>query len=301
LAAVAKHTIEAAAVRSGVPRLARRRLRGRTLILAYHNVIDTRRPSTGDASLHIELSRFQDHLDVIERLCDVIPPTALEMARRSGLRPQLIITFDDAYRGAVRLALPELKRRNLPATVFVAPGFVPDRTFWWDDVARNLGGLSASNRLLALEQLRGRDAIARHRWAAATVAGIPPDERCATIDELNDAVATGPVLLGSHTWSHPNLARATPEELTEELSRPLEWLREAFPRTHIAWLSYPYGLETPQVRVAARGAGYACGLRVSGGWIPRHGVDPLALPRLNVPAGLSASGLALRLSGLLAS
>jgi hypothetical protein len=42
------------------------------------------------------------------------------------------------------------------------------------------------------------------------------------------------------------------------------------------------------------------GFLVDGGWLPPRPDNLFALPRLNVPAGLSADGLALRLSGLFA-
>jgi peptidoglycan/xylan/chitin deacetylase (PgdA/CDA1 family) len=106
-------------------------------------------------------------------------------------------------------------------------------------------------------------------------------------------------MLGSHTWSHPNLCRATPTELASELEQSKRWISERFPKSAIPAISYPYGLESPAVKAAAEGAGYTMGFRVDGGWLPKTVKDSFALPRLNVPAGLSADGLALRLSGLL--
>ena len=114
-------------------------------------------------------------------------------------------------------------------------------------------------------------------------------------------MTSGPVSLGSHTWSHPNLTRSSPDELADELGRPLAWLREHFAEASLPAISYPYGLESEAVRAAARDAGYSLGFRVDGGWIPEPAGDRFALPRLNVPAGLSANGLALRLAGFFAA
>jgi peptidoglycan/xylan/chitin deacetylase (PgdA/CDA1 family) len=102
--------------------------------------------------------------------------------------------------------------------------------------------------------------------------------------------------LGSHTWSHPNLTRLTDAELAEELTRPLGWLRERFPRV-IPWLTYPYGLTDERVARATGRARYEAALRVDGGWF---GPSParFSLPRFNVPAGLSSAGFRLRLAGL---
>ena len=85
--------------------------------------------------------------------------------------------------------------------------------------------------------------------------------------------------------------------MTEELDRPLAWLRERFERV-IPWLSYPYGRWSDSVAAAARRAGYRAALRVDGGWY-RGGVGDLySVPRLNVPAGVSGNGFSLRLGGL---
>jgi peptidoglycan/xylan/chitin deacetylase (PgdA/CDA1 family) len=100
--------------------------------------------------------------------------------------------------------------------------------------------------------------------------------------------------VASHTWSHPNLSALNEDALGAELRRPLDWLRERFAGVP-AWIAYPYGLASNTVREAARAAGYDAGFMVAGGWIERAGGDALAQPRLNIPAGLSTSGLRLRL------
>ncbi|HLL48347.1 MAG TPA: polysaccharide deacetylase family protein [Longimicrobiaceae bacterium] len=104
----------------------------------------------------------------------------------------------------------------------------------------------------------------------------------------------------AHTWSHPNLAALGPEELEEEMVRPLRWLRERFTGV-LPWLTYPYGLTSPAVEEAARRAGYEGAFRVEGGWMPRGGAGarPHALPRANVPAGASLEHFEMRTSGLL--
>lgn len=286
-------------MRSGVAPLSRRRYRARTLVLAYHNVAEA--SSGGDASLHIPLARFLDHLDVIQALAEVVP-ISRALDEWHGGPPRVVLTFDDAYRGTVRHGLRELKRRGLPATVFVAPEYVPDGEFWWDLVARTHPvGLTNELRRRALGEWRGRDDLVRRAVGADSRPAAAPssEQRCASLEELT-AIAGDGFTLGSHTWSHPNLAQATDSELAAELQRPLAWLRERFAGAAIPWLTYPYGISSPRVEAAAQTAGYVGAFRVDGGWLPKHPRNVFALPRFNVPAGLSPDGLALRLSGLLA-
>ena len=286
---------------AGLGRLGVRRavVRGNTLILAYHNVVaDAARPD-GDLPLHIRFSSFCDHLDVLQELCHVVP--LQDLAAPAGSRPRAIITFDDAYRGAVINALPELARRGLPSTMFVPPAYLGGRTFWWDDAARAIGGgLPPDLRERALEAWRGREDDVRRGIPGMAEAAARAEHalQCCTLEELRSAVRAGPVSVGSHTWTHPNLTRLAAPELADELRRSLAWLREQFPAALIPFLTYPYGLVSGEVRGAAITAGYRGAMLVMGGWTGAE-FDQFAIPRKNVPAGLSANGLALRLTGLL--
>ena len=85
--------------------------------------------------------------------------------------------------------------------------------------------------------------------------------------------------------------------MARELTRSLEWLTHRFASV-VPWLAYPYGLGSPEIGRAAAEAGYRGAFGISGGWLPRTDPDAFDLPRLNVPAGVSLHGLALRLGGL---
>jgi hypothetical protein len=67
----------------------------------------------------------------------------------------------------------------------------------------------------------------------------------------------------------------------------------------VPWIAYPYGLFDSNVEKAARAAGYEAALGISGGWFARVPTDRFALPRVNVPPGMSTRGLALRAAGIL--
>jgi peptidoglycan/xylan/chitin deacetylase (PgdA/CDA1 family) len=269
---------------------------GRALILAYHNVVPDEAPRAGDSPLHLPVSAFARQLDLLAASCDVVPLQRM-FAYPPGHRLTVAITFDDAYRGALTLGAAELARRSLPATVFVPTGMLDDRTFWWDDLARGESGLPPALRERALVELQGKDAAIRAA-AGAPVSMLPTYMRTATLAELGRTVTMFGFTLGAHTWGHPNLAALPPEELGPELERPLPWLREHFPMATIPWIAYPYGLATPSVHAAAAAAGYAGGLRVEGGWFRPDQISAFAVPRLNVPSGVTLNGFALRLAGL---
>lgn len=296
---VLKRGFEIALVRSGVARYTRAGLRSRSLVLAYHNVVPDGATPGADTSLHLPRSRFAAQLDTLARTHEVVPLKELAEPGRGGEHPRVAITFDDAYRGAVTAGVEELARRGLPATIFVAPHFVGGRSFWWDAVPAPPTMSPNAFRSQVLQALRGEDATVR-QWAnEAGIRTVVADSYAvaATEDELRTAVRHPGITLGSHTWSHPNLAGLDPAELEAELKRPLRWLQERFDAT-IPWLTYPYGLSSPVVERAAADAGYHGALRVSGGWWPSSPANLHSLPRFNVPAGLSDNGFRLRISGL---
>ncbi|HEX7090790.1 MAG TPA: polysaccharide deacetylase family protein [Longimicrobiales bacterium] len=295
-----KASLEAVLMGCGAAALARRLSTGRGCVLAYHNIVPEGEEPAGDRSLHLPVQQFRAQLDHLVETHEVVPLDALlRPPDRPPRRPRVAITFDDAYRGAITCGVAELRARGLPATVFVAPAFVGGRSFWWDSLASGPEGLDAELRAHALAGLRGVDSEIR-RWAAqAGIAQttVPAHARAASEEELACALQHPGLSLGSHTWSHPNLVRLLAAELAQELELPLRWLRERFERV-LPWLSYPYGMTSPAVEAAVARAGYAAALRVTGGLLPRRGMQRYALPRINIPAGSSRRGFALRAAGL---
>jgi peptidoglycan/xylan/chitin deacetylase (PgdA/CDA1 family) len=294
-----KPLLEWALLRADPAWRARGRIRGKALILAYHNIVPDDSTDWADPALHLPQSRFASQLDLLARTCEVVPLGEVLAGRRSEGRPLVAITFDDAYCGAVRLGAPLLVDRRLPATYFVAPGRLGGQSFWWD-VIRGRDGtpLDSNAREHILTTLQGKEERARS-WAQAdgTQGDVPAEGLTASEQDVDWLANLAGIDLGSHSWSHPNLATLSGEELEQELRMPADWIASKAERAQ-AVIAYPYGKSSAAVHDAARKAGYVAGLDISGGWLGTN--DPMGLPRLNVPGGLSIQGFALRLKGLLA-
>ena len=296
----ARPALKALAERLGVAvgRTLRGRLRGRSLILAYHNVVPDDTPPVGDLPNHLPLSHFRRQLDTLTRLVDVVP---LEdaLAVRPGAPPRVAITFDDAYVGAVTIGWPEVERRGLPATCFLNPGFIGGEAFWWDELA-GPDGLPPAIRRHVLSELAG-DTEAARVWAAsadqARRTDLPAVCTVVTETQLHRAAGAG-LRIGSHTWGHLNLTVVDPDRVAARLVEARRWIEARFSRAAFDGLAYPYGLWSPAVADATRAAGHRFGLAASGGWFDPARVDPYALPRVSIPAGLSDAGFALRVLGL---
>jgi len=296
-----KAVLEVGLVGSGIAALRLARLPRHSLVLAYHNVVPDDCPL---GTLHLARGTFAEQIEQLLRTCSIVPLEEIFTPRESAdRRLRVAITFDDGYRGAVTVGVAELARRGVPATLFIAPGFVGNGPYWWDSVTTHDGrDVDGELRDHAIRELRGEDRRVR-RWArdcGLDTRVVPDYALVASEEELRRAVRHPGITLASHTWSHRNLARLTGAELREELTRPLEWLRQRFTAV-IPWLSYPYGVGVRATEVAAVAAGYRAAVSLGNPWRSPDPGRAYAIPRLNVPSGLSLNGFALRTSGLIGS
>jgi len=279
--------------------MARYRIRGKRLILGYHGIIPSGQPPAGERTLFITQRDFAMQLDMLATQADVV---ALDRIDEEGDgRPRVAITFDDAYAGAVIQGVQELALRGLPATFFVVPGRLDGHVFWWDALAHATESLDPHVRDYALQKLNGSDERVR-AWAADAALSlnnsIPGYARTATLSELHAALRVPGITVGSHTWSHPNLASLDERELVAEITQSRDWLRAEFGHKALNWLAYPYGIDSGKVRHAVANASYAGALRIDGGWHRPADVSRYARPRLSIGSGFRLRGLRSRINGV---
>lgn len=298
-----KRTAQRGLLLAGVPRMLQLRHAGDTVVLAYHNIVPRGTAVVGDRPLHVEQDEFCAHLDALRETYDVVPlAAALEgPADAAPRRPRAVITFDDAYGGAVTCAVPEMVSRAMPATIFVTPSYLDGGAFWWDLLTPEDGdGLDPAFRERALTVQAGQGAriLADAAVASRALTELPSHARGACEADLLRAARQPGITLASHTWSHPNLAALPAGELPDELVRPLAWLRERVADV-LPCVSYPYGLASPAVERAAEAAGYRAGLLFESGWFGSHTQNRFAIPRVGVPPGMSVAGFRLRMTGVM--
>lgn len=291
-----RRAIERITVTAGVPRRALRRLSGKTLVLAYHNIVPSGERPIGDQSLHLMQRDFARQLDLLAEMVEVVGLDEIFSGSPEETEPRVAITFDDAYQGALTAGLEELRTRGFQATIFVAPGCL-GRTFWWDRLAASHGGgLPAETRDRALDRFRGREALIDEGLGRGADE-LPLHCHAVTESELQSAARIPGITLGSHSMTHPNLARADAKELVAELTDSRAWLAARFSVAR-PWIAYPYGRASEAVFEAGERLGYERGLLGAGGWFSALSTPSLSVPRLDVPAGVTADGFAARIAGL---
>jgi peptidoglycan/xylan/chitin deacetylase (PgdA/CDA1 family) len=290
-----------------LPQLRRWR-RVEAVVLAYHNVVPDGASVAGERSLHISLTRFRSHLDALRSrfrvvaLEDVVrnaigPDQVDQDERKAGGLPWIALTFDDAYRGTLELAIPELVERGMCATVFVPTGFVGKSSFWWDEVDL----LACERRGICLERLKG-DAAAIRRWVreeGRTLQLPSAFQRPGDVDALRAAASQPGIRLAPHGARHRNMAALTRAEIRAEILDDIAWFRgENLPFD--PWVAYPYGMP-PSGGAEAMPTQIRATFLVEGGGVKGWTHGTRELPRVSVPASASAANVMLRASGVVRS
>ena len=120
------------------------------LILCYHRIFE---PETDPYLLSVSPDHFRQQLQLIKRIAQPLSLDQLGEALGRGDYPRcgVVLTFDDGYLDNLENALPILREANVPATIYIATGYVgTDREFWWDDLERLILGPANLPKILRL-------------------------------------------------------------------------------------------------------------------------------------------------------
>lgn len=279
-----------------VSRLPSRAVANCDLVLAYHNVIPDFSQPKGDASLHLNQSAFERQIEVLANETQIVPLMEILNDSPTSIR-RSAITFDDAYHGALAYGVQACAARDLPCTVFVSPGLLGTVPIW--DILSNVGKWTAKDRADFLNERIGN---ASHAFESKLGFhdlddGLLKNCRIATFAELAELLRHPNVTLGNHTYSHLNCSNAPAALLRDDIVKAAVSLSELFGTRALPVLAYPYGLR-PTDRLRQETILEACrfALTIDGGWA-QDKCNPLAVPRINVPRGLSDAAFVATLRG----
>jgi peptidoglycan/xylan/chitin deacetylase (PgdA/CDA1 family) len=216
------------------------------LVMNHHRIGDAH-SSPFDRSLWSSTAEsFDGQVRFLARDVDVILPSELDDALKRRRGRHVMLTFDDGYRDNYEVAYPILRSHGVPASFFVATGFLDrPRPAWWDEIAwmvqdddatrlhteryKQLAGDEAEGYLdrLAEETGRGRCPAgeAKREWMTWDM-----------VREMRD----GGMEIGGHTVTHPVLSRLGPQQQQEEIAGCARRLEEELGEP-MRTFSYPNG------------------------------------------------------------
>jgi FkbM family methyltransferase len=188
-------------------------------ILLYHHLVA--RGPVDPAFYEISVDQFEKQLDLLhrghfetvtlERLFQIIE------GDRPYPRRMAVITFDDAPRSFIQLALPALLARKMTASVFVP--------------AAEIGGTN--------------------RWDTAR--GFP-ERAVMTENEIREIMDAG-IEIGAHGWAHRDLTRCSDAELHEEIFDSRREMQRRLGLAP-DFFAYPYGKGFSRLYPLLAEAGY---------------------------------------------
>ncbi|MEW6513520.1 MAG: polysaccharide deacetylase family protein [Pseudomonadota bacterium] len=304
----------------GLPILAWPPHRQLLTILIYHRVLpehDPLRPG------EITAGHFERQVIFLARYFNVLPLREAVQRLRAGRLPRraCCITFDDGYADNLTVALPILEKYCLPATVFVATGYLDGGRMFNDSVIDAIA--RAAGQVLHLESIGlGQHAIGAVTEKRATIAAIleqlkyqPPGERAALVDKLVDLAGCGPlptdimltsqqvgelahrgVEIGGHTVAHTILTTLEAATAQQEIAAGKQRL-EDITGNPVTTFAYPNGRPNRDYQAChvamVRELGFELAVSTSHG-VANSDSDFFQLPRF-VPWGDSLTMLAARM------
>lgn len=213
-------------------------------ILMYHRVNDALAPS----DLSVSLRKFEEQMRYLKRFCQVVRLEDLldtyankrELPRRR--KPQVIITLDDGYRDNYLNAFPVLKKLGLPATIFLATGFI-----------------GKDKKIGRYQHMPSPDMLS---WQE--------------VETMRDNVTFCP-----HTENHPHLPELSPVEQKEEIRKSMDALAAHLSAERTPKIfAYPYGQHNESTLKILHELGIKVALTTQRGLNTGH-EDPLLLKRVS--------------------
>jgi peptidoglycan/xylan/chitin deacetylase (PgdA/CDA1 family) len=296
----------------------------RPLILGYHRVVEdfAAASRTEMPSMLISRGMLERHIEWIGKRFRFVSLDEIGERVTSGrpfAGPVAAITFDDGYSDVYEIAFPLLRRKGIPAAVFVVTDWI-DQPLWqthdklyclidkafhtWADPARRLREVMTGLRLPTDWIVRGRAVAASSMSAVSTLLTTLPQADVIRLmnsletDVPHDAneiprnvtwpmvreMRRGGFTIGSQTRTHVSLPMEVLPAVKEELEGSKRVLEQALgePSDHFA---YPGGQFTPRDVRALHDAGYRYGYTACPHGDPRY--PALTLERLLLWEGSS--------------
>lgn len=278
-------------------------LRSRLSILIYHRVL-----AEPDALFpdEIDARRFEQQLGFLKANFNIIPlREAVEGLRNDSLPPRAAcLTFDDGYADNADIALPLLQKHGVPATVFVATGFLGGGRMWNDTIIELIRNAPAAIDLSAAGYgVFALDTVAQRRDAIAALLGklkyVPMEQRRLQVEAIAALVPVSlprdlmmsvaqvrqlhqaGIEIGAHTVNHPIIARLPAAAARQEIADGKAAL-EAMIDAPVRLFAYPNGKPGQDYQAEhvamVRELGFDAAVSTSWG-AARPGSDLFQLPR----------------------
>ncbi len=279
--------------------------RASLVVLTYHRVLAAPDPILNQ---EINVETFVWHMQLLKRYFNVLPLAKAIDRLKNGSLPEraVCVCFDDGYADNYSNALPVLKKYDIPATFFIAVGFLDGGRMWNDSIieaVRTAAGNIIDLRELGLrcypigsivekqqavmsiinnlKYLGHSERLAHVNQIAKQVAAKLPTDLMMTTKQLKTCCDNG-IEVGAHTVNHMILSHLPIHEAEQEITQSRDQLMASLNRD-IKFFAYPNGkanLDYNREHIAIiRKSGFAAAFTTEWGGAQKNS-DIYQLPRI---------------------
>jgi peptidoglycan/xylan/chitin deacetylase (PgdA/CDA1 family) len=279
--------------------------KSKLVIFTYHRVLE--KP---DVLLEGEVDKkyFDWQISQLINWFNILPLAEAVSLLQNGRLPRraAAITFDDGYADNYKNALPILSKWSVPATFFIATGFLDGGRMWNDtiiesirlakgrsidlsDVGRGEFPLNSDqDRIVVVNKLisslKYRSFEERNNSVEKLVSLVEkklPDDLMMTTNQVVGLVEAG-MEVGAHTVNHPILANISSKRAVSEIVESKHRLTEIISKNIVSF-AYPNGRPGVDYQAehvnAVSEAGFKQSVTTAWGYATKK-TDPFQLPRL---------------------
>jgi peptidoglycan/xylan/chitin deacetylase (PgdA/CDA1 family) len=306
-----KDTVKAAVLSSGLLRVARKAKAPKVAILRYHSVLERPDDFANSIGLGISHSRqsFAAQMELIASKYNLVSMDQVSsFIRGEGGLParSVAVTFDDGFVDNLEVAGPVLATYGVPATVYLAIDYIGNAKAPWYCRLRHVFAATKIEKWQFGEKKFDMSNPEERRSAYVEAA-----KRCAQLsrkpqelllEQIESALGVEalalPIMLtwegarellrqghiiGSHTFSHPNMAYVSGQDVVQEISDS-KTVIEKHIGTEIVHFSYPSPILEPHYSeesiAVTKNAGYRTAVTCRPGAVGA-GDDAFALQRVS--------------------
>lgn len=308
-----KNTIKLVAGSRRVARCLSRFNTGNIIVLMYHDLCESNYHANW---LRVTGSRFEDHLIFLKNIGAFISASDLdEQMSVTGDGLKFLVTFDDGFVNHFRIALPILKRHDIPALFFISTeNKKSGDPFWFDIIITPIQYLrlkALDLRHLGLNHYHFPVENGPRRWetvqlllsdikslgnsrtpavqnilkymddrfgdkSQAFLENMRPINR----HEISLMMGSGLCHFGSHAHSHDILTYLRESEIRDNFNRSKSILEE-LTGLNIAHVSYPNGNTNRMVETLGMECGFEYGYSTQAGFFSSS-TNRMRIPRIPV-------------------
>lgn len=243
----------------------------RLIILNYHRVTrEAEREDIRQDGICADVASFEAQMSFISRFYRCVSENeVLESIANGGMihDHSVWVTFDDGYRDVYQNAYPVLKKYSVPATIFIATGYINKQVIPWDDYAAKAIRKTTLKKIefvwgkreyaLFLRTEKEKTAAINSLWKILGTRSLANNDYLTTltsllkvkIEDIDDLfmswgqikeVSENGLSIGAHTMSHKILSNLSKDEVAKEISGSKNEIEKRLNRNVLSFV-YPVG------------------------------------------------------------